>query len=94
MTVNFNATIRELEEKRDFYGAAIEALKKIAVHEAGQTPIVKTRKPGSGRHGARTPEEKARLSEIAKKRWVARRANAANTNGDGTQPATPTDAIQ
>ena len=84
--VNYDATIRELEEKRDFYAAAISALKKIATHETAQPTETRRRKTGSGHYGPRTPEEKARLSEIAKARWAKRRENAANAAGNGTQP--------
>ena len=46
--MNFLAAIRELEEKRDFYAAAIGALKKIAAAEGGGQ-VVRTATENRGR---------------------------------------------
>lgn len=55
--MNYDATIRELEEKRDFYAAAISALKKIAAHEGAAPEKPTTRGKARGRANAVTSTE-------------------------------------
>lgn len=64
--MNYAETIRSLEEKRDFYSAAIKALQKIARAEDGQ-PAVKKQRP-------RTPEQRARMAAAQRARHARAKA--------------------
>ena len=75
--MNYDATIRELEEKRDFYSAAISALRKIATHDA--EPVVAKKR--YSRRPKFSAETRARMSEAARLRW-ARRNEGTSDNGN------------
>lgn len=77
--MNFDTTIRELEEKRDFYAAAITALKKIAVHETAKATAEPTPRK---KRKALSAETKARMAEGQRVRWERHRA----AQGNGVQP--------
>lgn len=68
--MNYVATIRELEEKRDFYNAAIRALQKIARAEQGQP----AKGDGRGNRTPRTPEQRARMADAQRARHARQRA--------------------
>jgi hypothetical protein len=80
--MDLKATIRSLEEKRDFYAAAISALRLIAASEKRTEPAaprvatMRTRRPFSA-------EARERMSAAQKARW-ARKAKA-----NGADHATP-----
>lgn len=78
--MNYDATIRELEEKRDFYAAAISALKKIATHETAKP--VSDRKPHANTGIKRSAETRARMAEAQRRRFQEL-ARLRDSNGDG-----------
>lgn len=64
--MNYEATIRQLRERRDFYGAAVTALEKIQQHEHGSVAIY-----------AETPKRKsAKASAAMRAAWARRKAGA------------------
>jgi hypothetical protein len=85
--VNYDATIRELTEKRDFYDAAIGALKKIAVHDTAKA-VAEPRKPERKQRKPLSDDVKARMAEAQRQRWARTR----EADGNVSQPHT--DAIQ
>jgi hypothetical protein len=78
--MNFDATIRELEEKRDFYAAAITALRKIATCETAKA--ASEPKPSRRKRRPMSAESKARIAEGQRLRWERHRA----ATGNGAQP--------
>jgi hypothetical protein len=77
--MNFEATIRELEEKRDFYAAAIGALRKIAGHEAVKTATTTKKKQGVPKETKRSAETIARMAAAQRARYARRRPAASAT---------------
>ncbi len=80
--MNYDATIRGLEEKRDYCIAAISVLRKLAVIETSR-PEAKPKK--TKRYKARKPfsaEAKARMSEAQRVRWAAKHGTDNGNNAE------------
>lgn len=59
--MNYEQTIRQLKERRDFYGAAVTALEKIHAHENGVTVNA-------------APKTRKRVNVALREGWAKRRA--------------------
>lgn len=79
--MNYDATIHDLEQKRDFYASAVVALKKIAAHENATATTTTSAKPR--KKNTISPEALERMREGQRKRWAEFRAKkAASANGN------------
>ena len=81
--MNYEATIRQLKERSQFYAAAASALEKIHEHEnGGGTPPVAKRA-----HKKFSAESRMRMSEAQRLRHAKRRGDLPNgPNGSAGDP--------
>jgi len=94
--MNYGQAIKELEEKRDYYAAAIAALKKIRNAEGwaelNETPAPKKKSRSSKR--VWTPEQRAQHALNMKAAWAKRHQVAVDSNGIEPAPVASADAIE
>ena len=86
--MNFDAVIRQMEQKRDELTNAIAALKRVAAGDVATVsaePSKKTRKKRP-----MSDEQRAAIAEVQRKRWAkfhAEKDAVATANGDVAQEA-------